>query len=185
MVSLMYCDSVYCARPVNRIEFEGLIVFGQLCCVLAPRHTLGRGIEFSLSTGHMAYKRNFRAAAKRHLGDGNYLLADGRHSNAGYHFGLAAECALKGAFVALGHTDILKEGDGKKTYYAHFPALKSAPATLTGRLSARIAAMLVKGSFMHEWDIKMRYSSDGAVDKKRCVRWREDVELFLGYCAEV
>ena len=131
----------------------------------------------------MAYPRDFAAAARRHLVDGKRLQQDKQYDNAGYHFGLAAECALKGAFIALGDRTFSKEGSGRKAFYAHFPALKNLSVGLSGRISTSVATLLSKAKFMQDWDVKMRYSRNRSITRERCAQWCKDAEDLILACA--
>jgi hypothetical protein len=64
----------------------------------------------------MAYVTNMRAACRRHYADGVKLFEDRRFDNAGYHFGFAAECAVKQRLLDCG---VQQEDDA---VWKHWPA---------------------------------------------------------------
>lgn len=134
----------------------------------------------------MAYKRDMRAAAQRHYKDAAFLQKHERYNNAGYHYGLAAECALKAVFIMLGERNITSEAATDAIYFDHFPALKGkASLFLAGRLSQTLAATLARGSFMAEWHITLRYAKDHCITKDRCEHWERDANEFLTACARI
>jgi hypothetical protein len=130
----------------------------------------------------MAYRRELPAAAQKHLKDADLLHGAERYDHAGYHYGMAAECALKGAFVNLGQRKIAEDSGA---YYQHFPELKAAASALAGRLSHRIFAMLNRSNFMQEWHFSIRYAADRSIDQLRCEQWRKQAREFVIACAEL
>lgn len=118
---------------------------------------------------------NLPAAAERHYQDGCKLLADKRFDNAGYHFGLSAECALKQKLLDYGlFTD-------EEAYWQHWPDLKgSASLAIQGRQAAPAQKLLIRGSFMQNWTIKMRYSQNSFISEQQAERWKDDANETLG-----
>jgi hypothetical protein len=133
----------------------------------------------------MAYALNMRSAAGRHLQDAQLLFEWERFDNAGYHFGLSAECALKGAMGRVGLRVDEVEVNDRPAYYLHFPELKRVPIRFAGRLSQSIATILGRAQFLQGWDIKMRYSQAGSITRQTCERWREQVLEFNNQCGGV
>src|SRR5260370_26638742 len=130
----------------------------------------------------MAYAKNMRAATGRHYRDAELLFENDKFDNAGYHYGFSAECALKGAMERVGISIDSVEVDGRDAYYLHFPELKRLPAIHAGRLSQKIATILMKAQFLQDWHIGMRYAQNGSVSKARCETWREQVSEFNDSC---
>lgn len=130
----------------------------------------------------MPYARNMRSATLRHFQDAESLFENDRFDTAGYHYGFSAECALKSAMERVGISSDQAEVDGRPAYYVHFPELKRIPMTYAGRLSQRIANTLATAQFLQNWDIKMRYSHDNAVQKPQCETWRIQVREFNNSC---
>lgn len=130
----------------------------------------------------MAYRRELPAAAQKHLKDANLLHEAQRYDHAGYHYGMAAECALKGAFVKLGQREIAEDSGA---YYKHFPELKASASALAGRLSHRISTILNRKNFMQDWHFSIRYAADRSVDRVKCEQWREQAGEFVMACAEL
>lgn len=62
------------------------------------------------------------AAAQRHFIDAKHLHANKKYDNAGYHFGWAAECAVKSLLQKSGIFD------GDAVMWAHFPKLRALAA---------------------------------------------------------
>lgn len=123
----------------------------------------------------MAYDHDLSAAADRHYQDGCKLLDHARLDNAGYHFGLAAECAIKQALTDRGITT------DDPAFWEHFPAIKaSAVQALRGRSAASVRKLLERDNFMQRWDIRMRYAATGAVERAWVERWRDQANEALG-----
>lgn len=119
------------------------------------------------------------AAAKRHWQDGKLLLDARRWQAAGYHFGFAAECALK--LVLFQHGIPRSENRRDDPYWAHFPELRTLLIRDgKGRLSQGLYDQIAHGSFMQEWNTDMRYASDGAVVEGRAVMWRDQANTLFG-----
>lgn len=135
----------------------------------------------------MGYKLNLDEAARRHLEDADILYEKGRYVHAGYHYGFGAECALKAALQRLGHRAVAT-AEAEDPYFAHFPALKAAVVGLSGRLAGRlsvtISSTLKSGSFMAEWNVRMRYAGNNCVAKKRCDAWKSQAHEFIRACAK-
>lgn len=118
---------------------------------------------------------NLRQAANRHFEDGCKLLEHNRLDNAGYHFGLSAECALKQKLVDCG---LFAD---EPAHWQHWPELKmSAKLALNGRKAAPTRKLLLKGSYMQNWTIRMRYSHNGFIDRQQAERWKDDANEILG-----
>ena len=123
----------------------------------------------------MAYTTDMRAAAQRHYADGCKLFADRRFDNAGYHFGLSAECAIKQKLTDCG---LLHDEDAM---WKHWPALRGlALIAITGRQASTARTLLRRDSFMQYWDIVMRYAQTGSVDEGQADRWKSDANEALG-----
>jgi hypothetical protein len=123
----------------------------------------------------MAYTTDLRAAAQRHYADGCKLFADRRFDNAGYHFGLAAECAIK---LKLKDGGLLHDDDAM---WKHWPALKGlALLAISGRQAAPTRNLLSRGNFMQYWDIVMRYAQSGSIEEDQAERWKSDANEALG-----
>ena len=115
------------------------------------------------------YPLHYREAAERHYHDGIGLQQHKRFSNAGYHFGFAAECALKASLHDLG----LRYGrDGVMQH--HFPDLLEATLALQGRVGAPWLTLLRTPRFLAGWRIRLRYSKSKAVKSTEAELWRSD-----------
>ena len=127
----------------------------------------------------------FDVAARRHLDSADLLEREGMLDDAGYHYGLAGETAVKQAVVVA--CGILP-----KSLKAHFDApLRDAiarsqeVATLltSGRLSGGLADDLRAGRFVSrfdKWSITIRYADSAfPVDAARVAAWRADALALL------
>jgi hypothetical protein len=116
-----------------------------------------------------------RAAGRRHYADGVKLFDDRRFDNAGYHFGFAAECAVKQRLLECG----VQQGDD--SVWKHWPSLRPlALLAIHSRSAADLRRVLRAPNFMAEWDVTMRYASNAAVDETRAQRWKDDANSALG-----
>lgn len=123
----------------------------------------------------MAYDLNLYGAALRHFEDGAALSEKKRFDNAGYHFGFAAECAVKCNLKMLGVRD------DEKVQWTHLPEMKLlALQTLSGRSAATLRTVLERGNFMQQWDVRMRYASSGTIDEDTVKRWRDHANEVIG-----
>lgn len=123
----------------------------------------------------MAYEKNMELAARRHYDDGCSLLNLKRYDNAGYHFGFAAECAVKHKLLESG----VSEGDD--SIWKHWPTLRSlALLAISGRSADPLRKLLQPASFMQEWDTDMRYAENGSVTLARANKWRDDANDACG-----
>lgn len=123
----------------------------------------------------MEYTYDLPAAAERHYQDGCNLLENSRLDNAGYHFGLAAECAVKQGLADAGVTA------SDDAMWGHFPTIKALGLlALHGRSAMGLRSLLEQDNFMQWWEIKMRYTKTGTVDRSKVNRWREQANEALG-----
>lgn len=123
----------------------------------------------------MAYSTDMQEAAKRHFIDGRELEDQRRYDNAGYHYGLSAECAIK---FALGEAGVR---DDDAALWRHFPELSQwALLAITTRSAAKVRSILQRPNFMQGWQIKMRYASNGSVLQTTAEKWRGDANYALG-----
>ncbi|MCP4700852.1 MAG: HEPN domain-containing protein [Gammaproteobacteria bacterium] len=122
----------------------------------------------------MAYSANLREAANRHYQDACKLFKNKRFDNAGYHFGIAAECAIK---QKLQETGVRR---GNEAMWEHFPYVRNtALQAVSGRSPALLRNLLESNAFLQGWNIKMRYAGNGAIDSKMANRWRDDANKSL------
>lgn len=127
----------------------------------------------------MTYSIDLPASAKRHWEDGTQLLSVRRSHAAGYHFGYAAECAIKSVLFKHG---LPKPSDRRQDpYWAHFPALRTLLVRDgKGRLSQKLYDVIAEGSFMQEWDTDMRYATNGSVTPEQAERWKMQSDKLIG-----
>jgi hypothetical protein len=103
------------------------------------------------------------------------LLDHRRYDNAGYHFGLAAECAVKGALLRCR----VPPGD-PVIQKLHFPSLRlAALQAIQGRSAARVRSLLKDQVYLQRWDIAMRYAANGSVPEHTARRWRDQANSAL------
>ena len=123
----------------------------------------------------MAYLTDMSDAAKRHYRDGHKLLVNNCVDNAGYHFGLAAECAIKSILQSAGVRD------DDSAMWQHFPDLKpTALQSIHGRSAAPIRRLLERDNFMQRWAISMRYAETGSIERSTAERWRDQADEAIG-----
>lgn len=123
----------------------------------------------------MAYLTDMNNAAERHYRDGCKLLVDNCVDNAGYHFGLAAECAIKSVLQSAGVRD------DDSAMWQHFPDLKPmALQSIHGRSAAPIRRLLERDNFMQRWAISMRYAETGSIKRSTAERWRDQADEAIG-----
>lgn len=138
----------------------------------APRHG---GAHVPQLPTRMAYTTDMRAAAQRHYADGCKLLTDKRFDNAGYHFGLSAECAIKQKLTEFG---LLQD---EEAMWKHWPSLRGlARIAIKGRQASAARSLLARESFMQYWEIVMRYAQTGSISEAQAERWRSDANDALG-----
>jgi hypothetical protein len=103
------------------------------------------------------------------------LFGKKRFDNAGYHFGLAAECALKELLIRCGipmGNPVIRK--------LHFPELREAALqAIEGRGGTRIKQLIGSPSFLQGWAIGMRYARNGSVSEKRADRWRKSANQAI------
>lgn len=123
----------------------------------------------------MAYTKNMEEAAQRHYADGRKLHDEYRYDNAGYHYGFAAECALKHCLLRVG-----VRGDDE-SIWAHYPAMRErALLALRTRTAASLRALFERQNFMQGWDTDIRYAADGSVSKGASDKWCKDANEAIG-----
>jgi hypothetical protein len=128
----------------------------------------------------MTYTIDLTASAKRHWQDGTTLLNARRWQAAGYHFGFAAECALK--LVLFKHGIPRPTNRRGDPYWAHFPELRTLLIRDgKGRLSQKLYDQIAHSSFMQDWHTDMRYASDGAVIEARATMWRDQADALFSH----
>ncbi len=123
----------------------------------------------------MAYIVDMKSSANRHYEDGRKLEHEKRYDNAGYHYGFAAECAVKHCLRQAGVRD------DDDAIWTHFPALRNtALLALSSRRAAELRKLLSRQSFMQSWDVRMRYSSNGSVAMPELAKWQRDADEAIG-----
>ena len=112
------------------------------------------------------YASAYETATRRHWRSAEKLYK--------YHFGFAAECAVK---HALDRRFLVGPAP-----YAHFAEgepndLRAmALRRLQGRRAVSLVAVLRNDQFLKNWHISMRYAVDGTVDEARCAAWRRNAQ---------
>lgn len=127
----------------------------------------------------MAYTVDMNNAAQRHFHDASKLQAQTCRDNAAYHYGLAAECAVKHQLLAQ-HKVPTDHG----AIWAHWPELRLQTLdALNGRSAAPLRRLLQRDNYLQHWDIRMRYAPSGAISETQLERWHEHaneaMELLL------
>ena len=116
---------------------------------------------------------NFLIAAQRHFSDAELLRREIRLDNAGHHYGVAGECAVKAVCIEEAGVRPAKHFD---------PNLQSdlraaAIANLSGHKGQRIRAVLA--NLFLGWSVHDRYSVNGHINSAQVELWREDARNLL------
>lgn len=113
---------------------------------------------------------DFRVAASRHYQDGELLMENARHANAGQLFGFAAECGLKWLLVWKGYPTDPVSGEileKKKKFRVHIHELVKnitmVQAFLDGRGASKYLAMLPSIDTFSDWKTDHRYFIESAL----------------------
>jgi hypothetical protein len=123
----------------------------------------------------MAFTKDMRAAGQRHYADGVKLFDERRFDNAGYHFGFAAECAVKQRLLDCG---VAPEDEA---VWKHWPSLRAlALLAISSRSASDLRNLLAPQNYMSEWDVTMRYAGNSAVNEQLAQRWKDHANRALG-----
>ena len=113
---------------------------------------------------------DYRRAASRHHRDGDLLMANGRHANAGQLYGFTAECGIKWLLILKGYPSDPMTGEiveKKKKFRAHVHELvkniNMLNTFLEGRGAAKYLAMIPSLGNFSDWKTDHRYYSDSAL----------------------
>ena len=119
------------------------------------------------------FQTDLRKAAHRHLEAAEMLFGTNRKDVAGYLFGLAAECALKHIMMLSGMRPLPEDQRRSDPFFAHFEGLKTLLRdSARGRRAGELRRYAESSSFMHRWDISMRYSHGRDVQAAWVQQWR-------------
>src|SRR5687767_1904877 len=122
----------------------------------------------------MAYDISLKSSALRHFEDARRLDDASRFDNAGYHYGLSAECSVKHLLSALG----VPSGDS--AMWSHFPDLINlAKLSLKGRRATALNQLL-HVSLLGGWNVRMRYAKNGSVSGDTANKWRDQANKAIG-----
>ena len=132
----------------------------------------------------LLYHTSYPAAALRHWRDAEYLRSAGKHDSAGYHYGFAAECALKLSMEQrqqdtqpIPHEHIFCPSTRSGT---KLPDLRAtALRRLRGRRAQGLLVLLKMEDYFRGWAVDMRYSSDGIVTQTTCAAWQDQARRTL------
>lgn len=116
---------------------------------------------------------DFKAAARRHHRDAQFLIDDRRWPNADHLAGVAAECGLKA--ILLDHRGARLDprnrpvwGQASKRLDLHIKQLWDEVRLVVAGRSAPVFAALVTGSVpFANWEIADRYSDGNTITKRR------------------
>jgi hypothetical protein len=113
---------------------------------------------------------DFRHAACRHYNDGDLLMANGRHANAGQLYGFTAECGIKWLLVWKGYPSDPVSGEiveRRKKFRAHIHELikniNMLKTFLEGRGASKYLAMIPSIGSFSDWKTDHRYYVDAAL----------------------
>ena len=128
-----------------------------------------------------SYRNDMRAAAHRHFRAGEHLRTAHHDVVAGYLFGIAAECALKGLMIASGMRPLPETERRDDPFYAHFELLKSMLRNIaSGRLATELRRFAEDDAFMQYWDISIRYSDGRDVRDSWVEHWHQNAKDAIG-----
>lgn len=128
----------------------------------------------------MVMIEDYGQAALRHWRDADTLERQGHIENADQLYGLAAECAIKSALMALPgfHSD---DGELISGYREHVNDLigKVPLQNLQKRFPCLVIRMKAPNPFA-DWHVKQRYWADGVITKPIAANHRQAAQRLLG-----
>jgi hypothetical protein len=143
----------------------------------------------------MPMTEQYEIAALRHFDVAELLLAQLHLDDAGYHFGIAGENALKHALQSAGMEQFWQNngvGPNKTPMRKHYPHLEPSVvaeeqmilAHAQGRLASPLAQLISApnhGSRFNNWSIDIRYADTicTPVPAASCAQWQEDAADML------
>lgn len=116
---------------------------------------------------------DYLSAAHRHFEDAELLRDQVRLDNAGHHYGIAGECALKAVCMEEGGDRPSKHFDSDVKRDLRHAAIPN----LSGLKGQRILAVL-PGLFV-DWSVHDRYTAPGYTRPAQVDQWRTDAEQVL------
>jgi len=160
-------------------------------------------VSFAAALGEGCLAEQYEVAAWRHHRVGELLVAAGELDDAGYHFGVCGETAVKhlllasgveAAWIAIGAATgkTVTEALNKTPMRKHFPTLKKLVVNVQGeiamyargRYSPTITSLVLDPEFSKRfsgWDINIRYADQNStpVSKAKCAEWQRDADDFV------
>lgn len=135
----------------------------------------------------MAYGRDLKSAARRHLKGGQLLYETagagaqpGSRAVAGYIFGLAAELAIKEMMRGSGIRELPPQQRRDDPFYAHFPSLKKLLAErLQGRRHGQLRKLAEDARLFSNWHTDMRYAATDDVEDAWVDAWKQSAETLI------
>jgi hypothetical protein len=116
---------------------------------------------------------NFLVAAHRHFEDAELLRRETRLDNAGHHYGVAGECAVKAVCIEETGDRPIKHFDP----VAGRDLRGAAVVNLSGHKGQRVLAVLPQ--LFGGWSVHDRYSDTGHVASGQVDQWRADAQRVL------
>ncbi len=123
------------------------------------------------------YPSDFRDSATRHFRDAETLKVAQLVDSAAYHYGIAAECAIK---VVIAPTGVDSQARKHISRTPEKDLRSIAMLRLRGRRSAPLLKLLQMPGFFANWDVEMRYAVSGSVAPAQCDTWRNHCRRTLG-----
>lgn len=125
----------------------------------------------------MTYPQSLIKAARRTLDAADSLHNTTRESVAGYLYGIAAEIGVKQLMIESGMRD---RSNRSGPFYAHFPHLKrQLEFSARGRLHAKLLKLSQDPTFMHHWDISMRYTCGSEIQSSWVNDWKHQARSVI------
>lgn len=116
---------------------------------------------------------DYLSAAHRHFEDAELLREQARLDNAGHHYGVAGECAVKAVCMEETRSRPTKHFDSN----AQKDLRSAAIPNLMGHKGRRIQSVL-PGLFVG-WSVHDRYTAPGHTPSAQVDQWRADAEEVL------
>lgn len=116
---------------------------------------------------------DFRDAARRHWKDACLLDEEQRQENADYHYGFAAECALKKALQTMRY---FSEDEHRKHINVLWDKMQ---ATAFQRAYPGLRCLLAGSNRFADWNVEQRYHADGAISDAAVRTHREYARRLL------
>jgi hypothetical protein len=123
---------------------------------------------------------DYFSAARRHLGDGDFLYLHERHPNAVQLWAYGGECTLKAIAFKQGHFQVNQNGKPNSGFGLHLNEVKNGNNLISLYNAAQSGQNSIMGptSAFVGWDINARYD-DGSHLLSNIAQYKNDAAFFL------